>query len=186
MKRLLLVGLIPMMACLFAFYPSAKAPKITNMAPQFDGVTTKGKAISLKDLKGEVVVMHIWAAWSEPSLKEFPKMNEFKSKYDDRVKFISVTDDDTVKINKIFKAKNLQLDYDLIANRADIMKMYSRAELKDFNQGITKKLEAKPMHVVIDQRGMIMYYQKGVSETYIQDIKIVVDRALANKPKKLD
>ena len=46
-----------------------------NPAPVWEGLTLEGETVALADLRGEVVVLNIWATWCAPCLREMPGLD---------------------------------------------------------------------------------------------------------------
>ena len=67
----------------------------------------KGTTVSLKGLKGKVVVLDFWATWCGPCVEEMPKMKELYAKYRDRgVEFIGVSLDEPKEEGGLDKLKD--------------------------------------------------------------------------------
>ncbi len=68
-------------------------PPGANMSPRawigkpaqgFQGTDLKGEALSLKDLRGQVVLLDFWATWCPPCIAEMPNVKKTYAKYKDQ------------------------------------------------------------------------------------------------------
>lgn len=65
-----------------------------NPAPDFTFQNVKGKTVSIKKLKGKVVVLDFWASWCGPCRQEIPNMKKYYAEFKDKgVQFLSVSID---------------------------------------------------------------------------------------------
>lgn len=83
-----------------------------NIAPNFEGKTPTGKLISLKDFKGKVLFIDVWATWCTPCVKELPYTHKLKEyfKSNNQVEILYISIDSEIGRWKSFLKKNKQLD----------------------------------------------------------------------------
>jgi thiol-disulfide isomerase/thioredoxin len=67
-------------------------------APDFTGLTSDGKKVSLSSLKGKVVYVDVWATWCVPCREEFPDSKKLVKQFEgnDQVVFLYVSVDRNV------------------------------------------------------------------------------------------
>ncbi|TVR66263.1 MAG: TlpA family protein disulfide reductase [Gemmatimonadales bacterium] len=64
--------------------PRAAPPIPGNPAPAWEGRTLDGEVVSLEDLRGEVVLLNVWATWCAPCIREMPALDRLERTYRDR------------------------------------------------------------------------------------------------------
>ncbi|RFS19267.1 AhpC/TSA family protein [Chitinophaga silvatica] len=106
-----------------------------------------GKAVSIKDFAGKVIVLDFWASWCAPCIGYIPKMREHYNKYKDQgVVFLSVSvDDSPEKWKKAMDEQKMEWNQVLAAGA------FSPTE------GIRPIFNIKsiPYLIVVDQQGKI-------------------------------
>jgi peroxiredoxin len=66
------------------FNQAQSAPSKGFLAPDFTLTTLTGETIALSDLRGEAVLINLWASWCGPCRAEMPAMQEIHERYSDR------------------------------------------------------------------------------------------------------
>jgi len=90
----LILGFLALMA--WGLVQAATGPRESGMAPDFSLTTFEGKTITLSELRGQVVVINIWASWCTTCREEAAYLEKTWRKYKDRgVVFIGVDYVDT-------------------------------------------------------------------------------------------
>jgi len=77
--------------------PPVATQKLNDMekigVPDFSIVDLDGKEISLKDYRGKLVLVNIWATWCAPCVKEFPSMKRLVQKFPNDLAILAVSYD---------------------------------------------------------------------------------------------
>ncbi len=60
------------------------APQQGFLAPDFELVTTTGETIKLSDLRGQAVLVNLWATWCPPCRAEMPAIEKVYNEYKDK------------------------------------------------------------------------------------------------------
>lgn len=96
-----------------------KTARHEQVLKELDLVTTKGKKISLKNIKAPVVILNFWASWCTPCLKEFPSLVKLRQTFtEDEVSIIAVNADEEDQENNIKKIeKKYGLNFDIVAEK---------------------------------------------------------------------
>lgn len=101
---------------------------IMKDAPDFTLKSITGERISLKDFKGNIVLVDFWATWCGPCLMTIPELVNLQDKYRDRgVVILGVSVDDPAKTDDVqlqrFSEK-YKMNYHVMQDDKDVMKMY--------------------------------------------------------------
>lgn len=144
---------------------SGNYPPIGEPAPDWTLTTYSGETISLKDLRGKVVVMDFWATWCGPCVESIPKLQALYDRYRDRnVEILGITY--LEKGNPVTFMKERAVTYPIMPGDS-IAKTY-RASL--------------PMIYVIDPEGRVVdifngYFGKESDERLERTILDVMEKS---------
>lgn len=75
------------------------APQKGFLAPDFTLQTLDGKTVALSDLRGQAVIVNLWASWCGPCRLEMPAFKKVYAEYKDRdlvILAVNSTSQDTV------------------------------------------------------------------------------------------
>ncbi|TRZ46165.1 hypothetical protein DMZ48_02590 [Robertkochia solimangrovi] len=118
------------------------------VARNFKGVDRHGDTIQLKDLKGKILLIDLWATWCAPCLRERPNVLELANTYKDDPDVAVITISlDAKKENweNFLENNSVNPDYEiLIENGMDL----------DFGENYS--VSTIPRYMVIDKEGKIL------------------------------
>lgn len=121
---------------------------VGDLAPEFSGTTIDGKAVSLSDLDGKLVVVNVFASWCGPCRVETPHLVEIYNEIDkDEVEFVGLNLQETSEAVLSFK-EEFSITYPLLLNEGgEITNIYRPIGL--------------PTTWFIDQEGIIRFTFSG-------------------------
>jgi thiol-disulfide isomerase/thioredoxin len=100
-----------------------------------------GASVNWEDLKGSAVIVEFWGTWCKPCVRMIPHINELAEEFKDHpVRFVSITFEDTDKINPFLERTPMNSWIGLDTNR-DTITAYG--------------VRAWPTTVLVDAQGII-------------------------------
>jgi peroxiredoxin len=138
------------------------------LAPEFSLPERAGKVVSLKDLKGKVVMINFWASWCGPCRQEMPLLDQMYKRYN-ALGFTLLgvnVESDTKDAEKWLK--DMPVSFPVLFDKENkVSKLYS--------------VEAMPSTVFIDRQGNVRYLHKGYKAgdegEYLNQIRALVKEA---------
>jgi peroxiredoxin len=135
---------------------------IGNRAPEISVVrmTGHGSRISLKKLRGKVVIVDFWGTFCEPCKKSFPKLQELNAKYSDTgLEIVAISEDEVEDKDKI------PAFADAYGARFTIGWDSHKSAAKLYN------LPTMPSSFVIDRSGRVRYAHAGYRDGEEQELE---------------
>lgn len=135
-------------------------------APDWSLRDAQGKKVSLKDLRGNIVVLDFWATWCAPCKQSMPQLQKLHEQFADKpVKFIGVNVWENG--DPLAYMKDNGYTYGLVLHADEIAEPYRVTNI--------------PTFYVIDQNGMIVYASSGYTPDKDKKIAGVVEKCLARQ-----
>lgn len=161
-QKLILIPAALLMIGVISANAQRPSPKIGDDAPALNLnkilQANENSAVSLNDLKGNVVVLEFWATWCVPCIPALNHFNELSEKFKGKpVRFIAITDEDESKIAQFVKTQPIRTWIGFDQTRSAF----------DAYQAI-----GLPHTVVVDTNGRIAAITKpeNVTETVLNDL----------------
>jgi len=124
--------------------PAAAAPQVGFRAPDFTLTTSTGEQIRLSDLRGQVVLINVWASWCPPCKAEMPDLESVYGERRDEgfvVLAVNATAGDTVEAAEAFFAEK-DLTFPLLLDPESVVSEAYQVRLL-------------PTSILIDQEGIV-------------------------------
>ncbi|MEM3095008.1 MAG: cytochrome c biogenesis protein CcdA [Nitrososphaera sp.] len=150
--------------------PSAVAQNF-KPAPDYRAMTIDGKPIKLEDLKGEVVMLNVWATWCIPCRQEMPGLQALHEEFSNQdFRIVGVSIDETSSHGRISTfAREMGIEYDIWVD-------------PDNRIAPTFRTIGVPETFLISRDGYIVYQWKGAFDPTSEQTKQIVQTALSLGP----
>lgn len=138
---------------------------IGSTAPDFELKTPEGKSVSLKSLRGNVVVLDFWATWCGPCKLAMPGVQKLQDRYKDKpVKVIGIScwERKTADPDQYMKDKGYT--YGLLLGGNEVADLY--------------KLDGLPTFYVINSAGKVVYASTGFLRDKEEEISRIIDNSI--------
>ncbi len=143
------------------------SPLIGTAPKSFTATMIDGKKITLKSLKGKVVVLDFWATWCGPCVQALPAVIETVNAYPaDKVAFLTLNQEEGVKtVRQFMTARNLE--FPVALDSGAIGKQFA--------------LESLPLTIIIDADGMVAFVKTGSGRNDEAKLKAAIDHLLSGE-----
>jgi thiol-disulfide isomerase/thioredoxin len=125
-------------------------PAVAREAEPLEMKTLEGRSVSLRDLRGEVVVLNFWATWCKPCITEMPVLARLAQRFGTRgLRVIAASVDETATHDQLTQfAQKLPRAMEVWVGitMADVERMQVRA---------------LPTTVIIDRQGTLIRVHHG-------------------------
>ncbi|MBK5209046.1 MAG: TlpA family protein disulfide reductase [Flavobacteriaceae bacterium] len=132
------------------------APTKTKADFNLELIDAQGRTKSLKDLKGQVIFMNLWATWCPPCIAEMPTIDKLHEEMGDDVAFVMLSLDQDFEKAKVFN-KSKGYDLPIYAPASNLPAMYQSSAI--------------PTTYVIDADGNLAWTHKGMADYSDPDFK---------------
>ncbi|WP_224483677.1 TlpA family protein disulfide reductase [Robertkochia aurantiaca] len=146
---------------LIAFSPGVESPEEQEKLNNYEWslVGLEGTKQEFHDLKGEVILINLWATWCPPCIAEMPALQNLYNEFGDKVQFLFVANDEREKVSRFMND-----------NSYDLPVYFSRTEIP--GQLYSRSI---PATYLVDRKGNIVIEKTGSAKWDSESVKHLLD-----------
>ncbi len=132
-------------------------------APDFSVETREGETVNIKDLKGKVLFIDVWATWCAPCLKKMPTILKYQEEFKEiQFVFLSI-DNDKNRWESFLKAHSeYEKSLNYISGKSNFESLY--------------RISSIPRYILIDKSGKIINAFTPNDDSIIHDTLLQVSK----------
>ncbi|MCF7796551.1 MAG: TlpA family protein disulfide reductase [Lentisphaeria bacterium] len=159
-KKKMLTAVVSVIAVIGVFAILGTTTSSAQTAPDFSLPDINGKAVSLSEFEGKIVIVDFWATWCGPCKMEIPGFVKLQEKYKDDLVIIGISLDQNGPKAVVPFAQEYKINYPVVYGNGEVVKAYGGVN------GI-------PTTFVIDRKGNIQrkYVGYRADSVFEADIK---------------
>ncbi len=152
--------------------PSSRAGESRRTAPDFSLRDATGRAVSLSDYRGRVVLLNFWATWCPPCKIEIPWFVQFQNEYQASgltVLGVSMDEDGWKAVRPFLAARNI--NYPILLGNEEVGRLYGG-------------IDSLPTTLLIGRDGRTEFYHAGLiprAEYRTEIAQLLAQKKLARK-----
>lgn len=152
---------------------AAAAPQLGELAPDFLGLDSDGRAVKVSDYRGKPVVISFWAGWCAPCRRELPMLSTLlKSVGREHLQVIAVNLNEPKRDYEDFLRLNPALDLSFVHDPGSAARYYG--------------VRTVPNLFVVDRDGRLVQIHRGYSpekiEQFVRELAALLPPQALRKP----
>jgi len=165
MKRKLLIVILTL--CILSCKKETKIAQVNKLAPNYtfkNILNSKENEISIRDLKGKIIILEFWATWCGPCLPAMKKLDHLQKDFKDEIEVITVSSENRERLEDFIKRSNTSLRI-----------------VSDSTHTTNFKYNVIPHTIIIDKDGIVraITHPKNIT-------KEVLNKLISNNEMELD
>jgi cytochrome c biogenesis protein CcmG, thiol:disulfide interchange protein DsbE len=150
---------------------STPTVKVGSRAPHYEAVTLEGESVALADLRGEVVLLNVWATWCYPCRREMPSLQALQDELGEAgLHVVAVSVDRAGDAGEI---EDFLLEHGI---------RFTVLHDPDHDIAGTFRTRGLPETYLIDRDGIVTRHWIGMIDGRSESVRAPVFAALAGRP----